>query len=124
MIKLSNYSPYGRKEVFISKDMINSMERMDDMTDIFMKGGCHYTVKETPEEILSMPDIEQSKKVIDWEQRRYEIAKEMLPVIYYYENPQDGDDYLTLKQAAHEAVIYAESLIAELNAATSNAKRS
>lgn len=114
MIKLINYNPYGRKEVFISKDVIHSMERMDDMTNIIMVGGGHYTVKETPEEILSMPDIEEGNKVIDWEQRRYEIAKEMLAVIYCDDKPQDGEDYLTLKQAAHEAVIYAESLIAEL----------
>ena len=31
-----------------------------------------YIVKETPEEILAMPDIEEGNKVIDWEQRRYE----------------------------------------------------
>ena len=124
MIKLINYNRYGRKEVLISKDAIHSMERADDMTDIIMLGGCHYTVKETPEEILSMTDIEEGNKVIDWEQRRYEIAKEMLAVIYCDDKPQDGEDYLTLKQAAHEAVIYAESLIAELNATTSNAQRS
>lgn len=114
MIKLINYNRYVSKEVFISKNVIHSMERMDDMTDIIMVGGCHYTVKETPEEIISMPDIEEGNKVIDWEQRRYEIAKEMLPVIYYDDKPQDGEDYLTLNQAAHEAVRYAESLIAEL----------
>lgn len=124
MIKLINYGLYVNKEVFISKDVIHSMERMDDMTNIIMVGGCHYTVKETPEEILSMPDIEEGNKVIDWEQRRYEIAKEMLPVIYCDEKQQDGDFYCTLKQAAYEAVIYAESLIAELNAATNNAQRS
>lgn len=124
MIKLINYKQYGIKEVFISKGEIHSMERMDDMTYIIMKGGWHYTVNETPEEILSMPDIEEGNKVIDWEQRRYEIAKEMLPVIYCDNKPQDGDDYLTPNKAAHDAVRYAESLIAELNAATSNAQRS
>ena len=66
MIKLINHKQYGIKEVFISKGEIHSMERMDDMTDIIMKGGWHYTVKETPEEILSMPDIEEGNKVIDW----------------------------------------------------------
>lgn len=114
MIKLINYNRYGSKEVFISKDMIHSMERMDDMTDIIMEGGCHYTVKETPEEILAIPDIEQRNKVIDWEQRMYEIAKEMLPVIYYDDKPQEGEDYLTLQQTANEAVRYAEALITEL----------
>ena len=34
-----------------------------------------------------MPDIDEGNKVIDWEQRRYEIAKEMLPVIYSDDNP-------------------------------------
>lgn len=82
MIKLINYKQYGIKEVFISKDVIHSMERMDDMTNIIMVGGCHYTVKETPEEILSMPDIEEGNKVIDWEQRRYEIAKDITAAIY------------------------------------------
>lgn len=124
MIKLINHKQYGIKEVFISKGEIHSMGRMDDMTDIIMKGGWHYTVKETPEEILSMPDIEECNKVIDWEQRRYEIAKEMFAVIYCDDKPQDGDDYLTLKLAAHNAVRYAELLIAELNASTSDAKRS
>ena len=51
---------------------------------------------------------------IDWEQRRYEIAKEMLPVIYSDDNPQEGEDYLTLQQAANEAVRYADALIREL----------
>ena len=82
MIKLINYSPYGSKEAFISKAMIHSMERMDNMTNIIMDGGSGYTVKETPEEILAMPDIETSQKVIDWEQRRYEIAKDVMAAIY------------------------------------------
>ena len=82
MIKLINYNLYVNKEVFISKDVIHSMERMDDMTNIIMVGGGHYTVKETPEEILSMPDIEEGNKVIDWEQRRYEIAKDITAAIY------------------------------------------
>ena len=49
------------------------------MTCITMEGGCSYTAKETPEEILAMPDIEEANKVIDWEHRRYEIAKHILP---------------------------------------------
>ena len=114
MIKLINYNEDGSKEVFISKDMIHSMERMDDITDIIMVGGFHYNAKETPEEILAMPDIEEGNKTIDWEQRRYDIAKEMLPLIYYDDNPQEGEDYLALKQAANEAVRYAEALITEL----------
>ena len=79
MIKLINYQKYASREVFISKTMIHSMERNNDITNITMEGGCSYTVKETPEEILAMPDIEETNKVIDWEQRRYEIAKHILP---------------------------------------------
>ena len=59
-------------------------------------------------------NIPNSDAIIDWEQRRYEIAKEMLSVIYYDDNPQEGEDYLTLQQAANEAVRYADALIREL----------
>ena len=82
MIKLINYGRYGSGEVFISKIMIHSMQRENDMTHIIMEGGCSYTVKETPEEILAMPDIEEGSKAIDWEQRRYEIAKYITAAIY------------------------------------------
>ena len=120
MIKLINYLPYGViKEEYISKSSIDNMYREsefigDGFTNVCMNGGYHLRVKETPEEILAMPDIEECSKAIDWEQRRYEIAKEMLPVIYYDDKPQDGEDYLTLQQASHEAVRYAEALITEL----------
>ena len=114
MIKLINYKKYASKEVFISKAMIHSMQREGDITNITMYGGGSYAVKETPEEILAMPDIKEGNKIIDWEQRRYEIAKEMLPVIYSDDNPQEGEDYLTLQQAANEAVRYAHVLIREL----------
>ena len=63
---------------------------------------------------ILVPDIEEISKTIDWEQRRYEIAKEMLPVIYSDDNPQEGEDYLTLQQATNEAVRYAEALIKRL----------
>ena len=81
MIKLINYQKYASREVFISKTMIHSMERKDDMTHITMEGGCSYTVKETPEEILAMPDIEEANKAVDWEQRRYEIVKDITAAI-------------------------------------------
>ena len=82
MIKLINYQKYVSREVFISKTMIHSMQRENGMTRITMEGGCSYTVKETPEEILAMPDIEEDSKAIDWEQRRYEIAKDIMAAIY------------------------------------------
>ena len=82
MIKLINYQKYASREVFISKTMIHSMQRENGMTHIIMEGGCSYTAKETPEEILAMPDIEEGNKTIDWEQRRYEIAKDITAAIY------------------------------------------
>ena len=82
MIKLINYQKYVSREVFISKTMIHSMQRENGMTRITMQGGCSYTVKETPEEILAMPDIEEGGKAIDWEQRRCEIAKDIAAAIH------------------------------------------
>ena len=126
MIKLINYLSHGViKEEYISKSSIDNMCREsefigDGFTNVCMNGGYHLHVKETPEEILAMPDIEETNKVIDWEQRRYEIAKEMLPVIYYDDKPQEGEDYLTLQQAAKEAVRYADALIEELKGGGKN----
>lgn len=120
MIKLINYKDSENgKIVFISKSCIGGMVRneQDGLTRVWDNGVTEcasYDFKETPEEILAMPDIEECSKAIDWEQRRYEIAKEMLPIIYYDDKPQDVEDYLTLQQAAHEAVRYAEALITEL----------
>lgn len=109
MIKLIYYKKFVSKEVFISKDMIHSMERMDDMTDIIMVGGCHYNVKETPEEILAMHDIEEGNKTIDWEQRRYEIAKHILSQTFKIGSP---------KCSARNAVWYADALIDVLKKGT------
>ena len=105
MIKLINYQKYASREVFISKTMIHSMQREDGMTHIIMEGGCSYTAKETPEEILAMPDIEESNKAIDWEQRRYEIAMHILPQTLGLGNPE---------MLAINAVNHAEALIKEL----------
>ena len=90
MIKLINYQKYASREVFISKTMIHNMQREDDMTYIIMEGGCSYTAEETPEEILAMPDIEEGNKAIDWEQRRYEIAKDIMAAIYTRPNAGAG----------------------------------
>lgn len=105
--------------VYISKDYIGGMIRRETdgemYTEVYTKeeNPCTYFVKETPEEILAAHDIEPPKD-IDWEQRRYEIAKEMLPVIYVDDIPKEGEDYLTLQQAANEAVRFADALIKEL----------
>ena len=82
MIKLINYKQYGGREVYISKTMIHSMQRENGMTRITMEGGCSYTIKETPKEILAMHDIEEGNKTIDWEQRRYEIARDIAAAIH------------------------------------------
>ena len=105
MIKLINYKKYASKEVFISKAMIHSMQREDDITNITMEGGGGYTVKETPEEILAMPDIEEGSKAIDWEQRRYEIAKHILSKTFILGSP---------KGSANNAVRFADALIEAL----------
>ena len=105
MIKLINYQKYASREVFISKTMIHSMQREDGMTHIIMEGGCSYTAKETPEEILAMPDIEEGNKVIDWEQRRYEIAKHILSKTFILGSPNGSAD---------NAVRFADALIETL----------
>lgn len=108
MIKLINYDYEEEGHVFyISKDNIGDMVRGKDVTWIYTKGQqpATYKVKETPEEIFAMPDIETSEKVIDWEQRRYEIAKEILKEVFTFGEPEC---------TAMEAVRYADALIKEL----------
>ena len=106
MIKLINYLPYGvTKEEYISKSCIHSMNRDADFTHICMNGGYSLSVKETPEEILAMPDIEEGSKAIDWEQRRYEIAKYILSKTFILGSP---------KGSANNAVRFADALIEAL----------
>lgn len=61
------------------------------------------------------------EKDIDWEQRRYEIAKEMLHAIYLddgnaerQDNSKLGFEFKSLQGSAKEAVRFAEALIEEL----------
>ena len=106
MIKLINYLPYGvTKEEYISKSCIHSMNRDADFTHICMNGGYSLSVKETPEEILAMPDIEEGNKAIDWEQRRYEIAMHILSQSFSLGRAED---------TATNAVYYADALIERL----------
>ena len=112
MIKLINYQKYASREVFISKTMIHSMQREDDMTRITMEGGCSYTAKEAPEEILAMPDIEEGNKTIDWEQRRYEIARDIAAAIHT--KPNVSGTLLNYNQI----VAAADRLIRELKKGT------
>ena len=111
MIKLINYLPYGvMKEEYISKSSIDNMCREnefkgDGFTNVCMNGGYHLHVKETPEEILAMSDIEETNKVIDWEQRRYEIAKHILSKTFILGSPNGS---------ANNAVRFADALIETL----------
>ena len=111
MIKLINYLPYGvMKEEYISKSSIDNMCRESkfkggEFTNVCMNGGYHLHVKETPEEILAMSDIEETNKVIDWEQRRYEIAKHILSKTFILGSPNGS---------VNNAVRFADALIETL----------
>ena len=55
------------------------------------------------------------KQEIDWEQRRYEIAKDMLPVIYKHAmEAQKHGRSVKRKDTADFAVAFADTLIKEL----------
>lgn len=70
MIKLTG--AHTKTPLFIKKSSIAYMERKGDKTDIQIESSdCIVYVIETPEEIMRMSDI-------DWEQRRYEIAKDII----------------------------------------------
>ena len=88
MIKLIDYRNDEKgKIVFINKSCIGGMIRKEQegLTRLWDNGVTEcagYDFKETPEEILAMPDIEEGSKAIDWEERRYEIAKDIMAAIY------------------------------------------
>lgn len=111
MIKLINYKNHEKGQiVFINKSSIGGMVRdeQEGLTRVWDNGVAecaYYDFRETPEEILAMPDIEEGSKAIDWEQRRYEIAKHILPRVFEF-----GEH----KYAAKYAVSYADALIKEL----------
>ncbi len=110
MIKLINYKNDSKGEVIhLAKSSISEIKRIEkeNMTHIWNKDSCpiEYVVKETPEEILAMPDIEEANKVIDWEQRRYEIAKHILSQSFTLGRAED---------TATNALYYADALIEEL----------
>ena len=117
MIKLRNLNFENHPEItenvlYLSKSEISRMNRdeSENVTYITMKNNDFpsYNVVETPEEILVMPDIET--KVIDWEQRRYEIAKEIYGHIY--EIAFEANDYMPPRELiAEDAIKYADALI-------------
>lgn len=55
---------------------------------------------------------ESKSKEIDWEQRRYEIAKDVL--IAWYSNPNRIYKTLSIENCTKEAVEVADALIEEL----------
>lgn len=110
MIKLINYK--GNKEgkvIYLAKSVIGEMRRNDEEGVTYIWSNdlqpTEYVVKETPEEILAMPDIEEANKVIDWEQRRYEISMHILPRVFAF-----GESEVS----AIDAVSYADALIERL----------
>ena len=112
MIKLIDY--YTNREkgqiVFINKSCIGGMVRYEQegLTRVWDNGVtecAYYDFKETPEEILAMPDIEEGNKAIDWEQRRYEIAKHILSKTFILGSPNGS---------ANNAVRFADALIETL----------
>ena len=74
------------------------------------KRDASYEFIETP--ILVEPYIEEGDKVIDWEQRRYEIAKDITTAIYT--RPNVKGDLLNYNQI----VAAADGLIRELKKLT------
>ena len=110
MIKLINYK--GNKEgkvIYLAKSVIGEMRRNDEEGVTYIWSNdlqpTEYVVKETPEAILAMPDIEEGSKAIDWEQRRYEIAKHILSKTFILGSP---------KGSANNAVRFADALIETL----------
>ena len=112
MIKLIDY--YTNREkgqiVFINKSCIRGMVRdeQEGLTRVWdnsVTECTYYDFRETPEEILAMPDIEETNKVIDWEQRRYDIAKHILSKTFILGSP---------KGSANNAVRFADALIETL----------
>lgn len=75
---------------------------------------------------MSFEDVEilQDKSDdIDWEQRRYEIAKEMMPILSQaYKRVPGGDDVerFDKKDCAEYAIAYADALIEELKKGRQN----
>lgn len=88
------------------------------------KGLCKECVAKLTRErrkATSQVTTSNSTKFIDWEQRRYEIAKDMLCAIYMDDgnesrcaNHNMGFEYQSLESSAHTAVRYADALINEL----------
>lgn len=64
-------------------------------------------------DFIEIPEEECKKSEIDWEQRRYEIAKQMLSVLSERRR-WDTNELISRETAASSAVKYADALIEEL----------
>lgn len=84
-------------------------ETIDGITYYYRVLADGHTVK-FPENRLEFPQITVTTPPIDWEQRRYEIAKEVLPVFAELSE--------TAEIMARAAVYYADALIEELKKGT------
>ena len=118
MIKLINYKNHEKGQiVFINKSCIGGIVRDEQkgLTCVWDNGvteSASYEFKEIPEEILAMPDIEEGNKTIDWEQRRYEIARDIAAAIHT--KPNVSGTLLNYNQI----VAAADRLIRELKKGT------
>ena len=118
MIKLINYKNHEKGQiVFINKSCIGGIVRDEQkgLTCVWDNGvteSASYEFKETPEEILAMSDIEEGNKTIDWEQRRYEIARDIAAAIHT--KPNVSGTLLNYNQI----VAAADRLIRELKKGT------
>lgn len=73
-----------------------------------------YITLDEPQE-QSQKEQPTPKQEIDWEQRRYEIAKEMMPIIYRHAmEAQKHGQSVKRKDTAYYAVIFADMLIKKL----------
>lgn len=111
MIKL--YDCVRKTDVYIKKSVITGMIRKENTTDISSEDFPFLiVVNETPEEILAMPDIETAEKVIDWEQRRFDLVSALF--VKYACSP-DNLPYLL-----NDIIPQADALINELKKGQGN----
>lgn len=70
---------------------------------------------EPTEAYITLAETQPKTKEIDWEQRRYEIAKEMMPIIYQQKLAESNRGQgIMLKDVADIAVAFADVLISVL----------
>lgn len=111
MIKIMDWGEKRRYEeprpIYLNKDNIGGMneyhEEDGDFTAIWTKEErpVVFLVKETPEEILAMPDIETTENVIDWEQRRYELIRDFISArIIHKEDKLNYKEFIELHDLA------------------------